>query len=269
MLKYSPARGWISLFCFFCLHYIVYGSKVEEVYGRPVYRNGPYIFIGCDSSQAYELIKLFTKIGEAIKQKVIPDARLGRSSRHGLENFFKTNNPSDIAAIFQKINDGEEQRTDNPKFVCANPTNHDPFIVNKYDICVETKFTAYSGHKTLPILVLCPRFWSQPLSLPGNDACPLLDIGRTTFERSLRTATFFRSQLAIIIHELAHAYLPKSALYAKEIYDLFECMAAPADVQFHNAENYAIYASFVVAGCRKMPKRPRDPDDGLRLRIRM
>ena len=107
------------------------------------------------------------------------------------------------------------------------------------------------------------------MSLPGNDACPLLDLSRTTFERSLRTATFFRSQMATIIHELAHAYLPKSALYAKEIYDLFECMAAPADVQFHNAENYAIHASFVVAGCRKMPKRPRDPDDGLRRRIRI
>lgn len=106
--------------------HLAYGAHAQQVWGKDIYWNGPYVFLGCEPYQGAALKALFKQIGILLSNDIIPDAELGSASKFGFKTWFSTNSASVVSNVYQDILDGEEISTvtgraiRTPAFVCVN-----------------------------------------------------------------------------------------------------------------------------------------------------
>ena len=144
-------------------------------------------------------------------QKVVSDARMGTSSPHGFEAFFKTNNnrPT-VLRVFQNMIDGlpvtindlkgfyAGASTAPPTFVCLNEGNLN--TVAFWITCQDNPLATALNHENQ--IILCPLFWTLG-GIPSNAMCPDVVNNKFVPSESRLTANQFGSLVRALVNVYA------------------------------------------------------------------
>ena len=226
-------------------------AHAQQQFGKDIYWNGPYVFLGCEPDQGAAMKALFKQIGISLENSIIPDAGLGTASPYGFKTWFSTNSGTIVSDIYQDINDGASDSSVNgrsvrkPSFVCVNYDN--PLVQDASNACQSEKnYIALTGAK-IDYVMLCPRFWdSDHGNYPSHSDCPQVNGAETAFTNGNSIGP---GQLRInynkqstIIHELVHKYQPRPS-GSNEVYGINQCMQLSAVDQLNNPNNYAFHSA--------------------------
>ena len=229
--------------------YLGHVAHAQQAFGRDIYWNGPYYFLGCEPDQGAAMKALFKQIGSSLSSSIIPDAELGTASPYGFKTWFSTNSGTVVSDIYQDINDAASESSvtghaiKKPSFVCVNYNNSD--LQGAISACQSKNYIGLTNADTAYIM-LCPRFWDPGHGdFPSNSDCPSVNAAETTFTGGNSIAP---GQLRInynkqstIIHELVHKYAPRPTSH--EVYGINQCIQLPASDQLNNPNNYAFHSA--------------------------
>ena len=220
--------------------------------GYRTYWNGPWTFMGCTAEQGEDLVNLWSEIGRFSTERIIPDAKLGSSSRYGLNVMFSARDAGPkVAQVFQDIIDHRSYRTLNPgagKFdllvVCTNPVTGDDLLSRNVRVAAtgctsgKQKFLTYPGMD----LFVCPDLFEVPYEFPTLGECPSVAPGRFDVPYDSPTRLSY-NRLMMTINTLARKYVPNVVPDNKKIFDINDCFNAQRNDQLNNGFNYAYYAA--------------------------
>lgn len=230
--------------------HLVHGAHAQQQFGKDIYWNGPYFFLGCEPDQGAAMKALFKQIGNSLSNNIIPDAELGTASPYGFKTWFSTNSATIVSDIYQDINDGASDSSVNgravkkPSFVCVNDDN--PLVQNASTACQSKNYIALTG-ANIDYVMLCPRFWDADHGdYPSHSDCPLVNGAETAFTNgnAIRPGQLrinYNKQ-STIIHELVHKYQPRPS-GSNEVYGINECIRLSAVDQLNNPNNYAFHSA--------------------------
>lgn len=229
--------------------HLVHVAHAQQQFGKDIYWNGPYFFLGCEPDQGAAMKALFKQVGISLSNSIIPDAELGAASPYGFKTWFSTNSGTIVSDIYQDINDASSDSSVNgravtkPTFVCVNYNN--PLLQAASSACQRKNYIGVTKPDT-DYIMLCPRFWdSDHGDYPSNSDCPQVNGAETAFTSGNAA---FSGQLKInynkqstIIHELVHKYSPSPN--NNEVYGINQCIQLSAADQLDNPNNYAFHSA--------------------------
>ena len=231
-------------------------SKVngQRMYGKDVYKGGPYFFYGCTPSQGESLQNTFKTLGNVIGAQVFPDSQRGSSSRYGYSTWFGGEDKNAVSNVYSRIRDGYREPASfiddqnplqwRPEFVCFD--RNMPDYPQAFLESIEAHCSGEHTTLTLPmasIIWLCPRFFTNPALpdfKPASQCQPLNDRG-TKFAGKAPQA-FYNSKAVTLVEVMAAKYIPVRNSRPPRSRDMNFLAALPDRQKLNAAVNYALYA---------------------------
>ena len=248
------------------------------LYGFPL-SGDPYVFVSCSTPQSDALSTLIPLISDVINNHVNTDLltegqrdRVNDFQANLVSTFFTTNDPNDVLAVYQHISAGSSTNSiggpvKRPNIICLNETV--PELAQALTVCdtpfKPTSFTrnphgSVAGANT--DIYLCPSFWDLEQSYGLRDVthCPTVtnpesysyvDEPLPRHEHSSSNLCYryagdnnmTQTQMATMVHALAHIYAPAPLAFTSETYDLNTLTQLGHSDQLNNANNYAYFAA--------------------------
>ncbi|KAL8997830.1 MAG: hypothetical protein Q9169_003003 [Polycauliona sp. 2 TL-2023] len=110
-------------------------------------------------------------------------------------------------------------------------------------------------------MIICDDFWKQQGSrpFPVLTDCPKVKFGKFRPD----DYRVMNNQFGTFVHEFSHIYTGNFPPSDQDTYHPTAAVMLSAEESIKNAQNFALYASSVVAGCTKHvnPKRLRDHEE--------
>ncbi|KAL8708916.1 MAG: hypothetical protein Q9220_006248 [cf. Caloplaca sp. 1 TL-2023] len=218
--------------------------------------SGNYLIRYCGTgpgSKAAQLQTLLPQFWEQL-QLVISDVQRGVASK-AFRAFFKTDESIEyVKTVFQNMADGAPVQVPvkgapthftqptRPLIMCPDPIL--PIYEDFMEFCEQESRPLAGIFPNRELVALCPLFWDID-DVPVYGDCPY--VRRNSFIPNDHEIVINR--FGAFVHEFAHAYLRNWA--DDELYKPNEAVAMTTQRSFRSSQNYAFYASMVVAGCRK------------------
>ncbi|KAL9011590.1 MAG: hypothetical protein Q9173_003578 [Seirophora scorigena] len=223
---------------------------------------GNYLIRNCQRiNHSTQLQQLIQQMLQALRL-VLADLEQGTASRHGFHTFFRSNaNIPVTRQVFRAMAAGRNVTAGKqPVIECASPAFYTPQQLQVFNQFCHPPGQVPPGAAALPLqgtVVLCPVFWELPVDVPSERHCAVVT-GRRGRRQFVDDGHELRdSQLATLVHELVHVYNPlDGASKRAEVYDIRELSRLDKDLSVANAENWAVYAASVTAGCTRFPLPP-------------
>lgn len=223
-------------------------ATAKKVYGEDIYWEGHYVFFGCTPERGDALTNLFKGIGSILTNKVIPELEaspLPNSYQDPFFVFFSSNKREAIAQVFQAMVDAPKPR---PAFICVKEANNDPLLSRAVTECNKgstrnrtVQASTIVNEDGSIVVLLCPDYFVSYLAFPYVEDCPVVNATDRRYWSTNKSP--YISQFSILLHELAHVYLPRPLYHSEESYDLNPLTYLNPESQQINAENYAAFAT--------------------------
>ncbi|KAL8905262.1 MAG: hypothetical protein Q9171_006738 [Xanthocarpia ochracea] len=218
-------------------------------------------------SKAAQLQALLPKFWEQL-QLVLADVKRGTASKAYRAYFKSQDNATYVESIFQAIADGalvhipvdgaptHFSSSSYPSLLCV-----DPSVPNVDELLPVCNHAAAAIVPNREIVILCDHFWIQMKDrpLPVRSDCPRVKHNKF-FPDDYRV---MYNQFGTFVHELTHAYIRVWDAANTETYNPTDAVNLSVEDSLLNANNYALYASSVIAGCPRYvsPVIIRDEED--------
>ncbi|KAL8877000.1 MAG: hypothetical protein Q9198_004902 [Flavoplaca austrocitrina] len=186
---------------------------------------------------------------------VLVDVKRGTTSK-AYQAYFKSQaNAAKVEAIFQAIADGiqlyvrvpgaptKHYHPVYPTMLCLDPRI--PNVAALQAVCSATRGGGKAAATIIPhsqFMVMCPDFWKLRKG-PDRTDCP--QVKRNKFVPDDHRIAV--NKFGVFVHEFAHAYTHNWD--PKEIYSPMDAVKLSAAQSLKNANNFALYAASVIAGC--------------------
>lgn len=100
--------------------------------------------------------------------------------------------------------------------------------------------------------MICPDFWTLPAGLTSGSCPKVVGYRATPNDEAL-----IGSMYGTVVHMLANVYVPESLDYGnsvvEQVNDVQDAIELNATESLVNANNYALYAASIQAGCTNWP----------------
>ena len=209
---------------------------------------------------ASNLDQITTALSESIS--VLRGIVLSTSSTSAAyKAFFKDAPPLTVAAVLDRIEAGgivdvlptdRRNRPQRATLVCVNDKASD--LAAFWDLCQKSPQTTAFHIANTPLVFLCPKFLTLPL-VAENDDCGTLDETNSLFVGDyLINAT----QYGVLVRALAHTFiptvLPPEQIMERQVLDVNDCLALPAEQALSNPSSYSFYVtSMIILWCGQVP----------------
>ncbi|KAG8531795.1 uncharacterized protein KY384_003431 [Bacidia gigantensis] len=249
--------------CYFVIAQLqtIQGQQLPSVYGYPIN------FCGDKTSQVQSA---FQDALDWVESKVIDDVQKSRTAtqqRDAFLTFFKgTSLSQQVGNVFGRmleVQDNDNVNSDTFRIYCLRYDSPGDQLKDTYRHLCELNSNTPAAHVHGPHtfnILLCPNFFQFPRFPRLRGDCPTIQ-GNKLYPNDIVLA---KNQLAIIVHELAHAHGINPSPGERENYFIQDTADLHPDDQIRNAQNFAYYATALKAGCIYWPQV--DPNDHTDLR---
>ncbi|KAL8899207.1 MAG: hypothetical protein Q9207_006310 [Kuettlingeria erythrocarpa] len=211
-------------------------------------------------SKAAQLQALLPKFWAQL-QLVLADVKRGTASKAYSAYFKSQDNATYVQSVFQAIADGAlvQIPVDGapshfsssvlPSIICV-----DPSVPNVDSLLSTCNHVAAAIVPNREIVILCDHFWTQMADrpLPVRSDCPRVRHNKFVPD----DYRVMYNQFGTFVHEFAHAYIRVWNPDNTETYNPTAAVNLSAERSLLNANNYALYASSVIANCSRYVSPP-------------
>ena len=162
--------------------------------------------------------------------------------------FFRSASPAQMTSVLTALTTGSNVTSTKygprrPTLVCVNPS--DTGLINVYDLCKLPSSRPIYHDPDKPVVFLCPKFLTLPLSPSPTEDCGVVNEASTAFaDNHDRVAA---TQYGHLVSGLADMYIWETLRMTRaDVWDFRSenvCLMLPPGVAMRNPSSYAHYVS--------------------------